>query len=145
MSEVELSESETPDEALETALKRRNLIATHSNPTYSLDYVATLKGKIPVASSGRSIRVTVRYVPDKLVFDDASWATYLASVGLIGEGLEAVAATVVADLNNELVPRWVHVHLSDSDDTVSSGHGVVMEDRQPNWDNPELLRRLAPF
>jgi len=145
MTSAVLAGGPSTAETLEEAQGRRDLIASENNPLLSLDYVATLKGEIPASDGTDGTRITIRYVPDKLVFDDSSWAAYLAAVALVGPGLETVAATVIADLNNELVPRWVHVEIADDDAAESTGHGVVMEDRQPNWDNPGLLRRLAPF
>jgi 7-cyano-7-deazaguanine reductase len=46
---------------------------------------------------------------------------------------------VLDDLNNELVPRWVELTVERD---APLPHRVVIEDRQPNWDNPQLMARL---
>ena len=44
-----------------------------------------------------------------------------------------LAACILDDLNNELVPRWVRVRLTSTLDQGTTQAELVMEDRQPNW------------
>ena len=46
---------------------------------------------------------------------------------------------VLDDLNSELVPRWIQVLVL----THEEGE-VLVEDRQPDWDNASLLAGLKP-
>ena len=70
---------------------------------------------------------------------------YLALVsGQPWSSIEEFAAAVLADLNNQLVPRWVSVVVTLSRPRGSAEHTVIVEDRQPNWDNRALLARIAP-
>ena len=64
--------------------------------------------------------------------------------GLDWKTLEAVAVAVLDDVNNEVVPRWVQVAVSyeNADAGERERHAVLIEDRQPGWDNPSLLARL---
>ena len=54
---------------------------------------------------------------------------------------------ILDDINNEVVARWVQITVSSPDPTDSAleFHGIVLEDRQPKWDNPALLSRLKRF
>lgn len=106
-------------------------MSTVPSPDSRHDFLVELRGE-PAAGT----RLTVRYVPDLAVLEPAGFAAYLA--GLDG-GLEALAMAVLDDLNNELVPRWVEVT---AERDAPFPHRVVIEDRQPNWDNPPLLGRL---
>ncbi len=118
---------------------RRDHLATAPSPDSRHDFLVELRGE-PVAGT----RLTVRCVPDRLVLDPAGFAAYLADPAGFGTtgfggGLEALAMIVLDDLNNELVPRWVEVT---AERDAPFPHRVVIEDRQPNWDNPQLIGRL---
>ncbi len=112
--------------------QRRARLATAENPARRLDYLVVLKGQL---GDGRPVEL--RYVPDRVILAPQALDHYLAA--LRPAGLEALVGTMLGDLNNELVPRWVAVALADGE------HRVIAEDRQPNWNNPELLAHLAPF
>lgn len=114
---------------------RRDHLTTAPSPDSRHDFLVELHGE-PVAGT----RLTIRCVPDRLVLDPAGFAAYLAdpAAGYEG-GLEALAMAVLDDLNNELVPRWVEVTVERD---TPLPHRVVIEDRQPNWDNPQLMGRL---
>ena len=90
------------------------------------------------------INVEVRYVPDKLVIDRDSLTGYFqALTANVNDPLELLVAVIMDDLNNELIPRWLNITATIEDASNPVGHSVTFEDRQPNWDNPSLLARLA--
>ncbi|PWC85229.1 hypothetical protein TSH100_16090 [Azospirillum sp. TSH100] len=119
---------------------RRERLSTRPSPDARHDFLVELNGQ-PLPG----VRLTLRLVPDLLVPEPASVVAYLAEFAGFGGtggsagGLEALAVAILDDLNNELVPRWVEVAV-ESD--VPLPHRVVIEDRQPTWDNPRLLGRL---
>jgi 7-cyano-7-deazaguanine reductase len=126
--------------------ERRNLISAHANTSLALDYVTTFSGQISHSNGPdiATIKVDVRYVPDKLVMDMNSLPDYLQRLNdLAQHPLEKLAGVILEDLNNELVPRWLHVTAAVGDTANPVRHSVAFEDRQPNWDNPALLARLA--
>ena len=59
--------------------------------------------------------------------------------------LEEAAAAILEDMGNEVVARWIQVNAStgSEDPTSVPGHQVVLEDKQPQWENPGLLARLG--
>ncbi len=117
---------------------RRQLLQTDPNPTPRLDYVVSLSGSLPRRDDGL---LAVRYVPDRLLLPPEAFRRYLAALAALDGGLERLAGLVLEDMLNELVPRWVEVR-------ARAGAGprqdVLLVDRQPHWDNPSLLQRLAP-
>jgi 7-cyano-7-deazaguanine reductase len=126
---------------------RRSLIATEPNPGSRLDYVVSLDGHM-APPEGPRVAVSLRYVPDRLVAAPPSFGRYLeALAGLAWPGLEAIAVTVLDDLNNELVPRWLQVTVEAAEGAHPGidRHGVMLEERQPRWDNPVLLSRLRRY
>ncbi len=130
------------------AKERRGLLATQSNPGSRLDYVSALDGRIASAGDAKPATVGVRYVPDKRILDPATFGRYLEALGTLGwASLEEVAVTILDDINNEVVTRWVQVAVSapDGGHPGVDNHGVVLEDRQPSWDNPALLSRLRRY
>ncbi|CAO3434273.1 hypothetical protein [Azospirillum doebereinerae] len=115
---------------------RRERLTTAPSPDSRHDFLVELRGE-PAAGT----RLTVRLVPDRLVLEPAGFAAYLTELEGTA-GLEALAMAVLDDLNNELVPRWVEVA---AERDAPLPHRVVIEDRQPNWDNPRLIDRLPPL
>lgn len=115
-------------------LDRRALLAGEANPAPRHDYVVELTGRV---GGGCPATVRLRYVPDRLILVAAGWGRYLAALDDF-PSLEQLAAIISEDLGNELVPRWSQIALASED----AGHAVLLEDRQPTWDNPRLLARL---
>lgn len=117
--------------------KRRALLVFWTPPRSKPDGLLLIAGRVPRSQ----VRVVLRYIPGKRMIEHRSWDAYLGALGeLLPEGIEAIAYAILEDLNNELVPRWVEILVE-----LDSGHKILLEDRQPNWDNPALLARLAPF
>ena len=82
--------------------------------------------------------LTVEYVPDRLLLAAAAFPAYLESLQRTAwPALEGLTTTVLDDLNNQLVPRWVRV--SAGRDSGAIRHFATAADRQPGWDNPALL------
>ena len=128
-------------------LDRRKLLATRPNPDGTLDYLATLEGEIAPLKGcpGTAARIGLVYVPDKGILAPASFGRYLEALAEVSwDSLEGVAVTVLGDINNEVVARWVRVAVSAGPVLLPglNAHTVMAEDRQPNWDNPDLLSRL---
>lgn len=126
---------------------RRGHLATRANPSPGLDFVVTHGAKLRIEGLPGQVALTLRYVPDRLVVAPEAFEAYLAA--LSGEHwccLEEVAAAVLEDLNNQLVARWVHATLGvqPGPGRFHEAHRVMLEDRQPGWDNPALLARLKP-
>ncbi len=124
--------------------RRRATIALSNNPLPELDYVVTLTGRVWNIATGNEAVLSIRYIPDVLVIERSSLGDYLS---VISENdwasLEDVTAAILDDFNNELVPRWIHVGVTGPEEKNGGRHSVIVEDRQPNWDNPTLLSRLT--
>lgn len=138
--------SAAPDYATDM-LARRKLIETTRNPDAKVDYVSTLEADLLPADGARA-RVVVRYVPDRRVLSETGLPRYLEVVGSVGpENLETAATLIVADLADQLVPRWIQVFVQQARPGAEASpgrHEVLIEERQPKWRNDELLSRLGP-
>ncbi len=120
-------------------LQRRGHLAVSPNPDPAKEYVATLEGSMEAGK----IEVALRYVPDREILDPGSFAAYLDVLGgMAWDSLEKAAVTIIDDINNEVVPRWARIVLSMKEGGAAGGHSVLLEDRQPKWDNPALISRL---
>ncbi len=72
----------------------------------------------------------------------AAFSAYLAVLSAgPWQTLEALATTMLDDVNNELVPRWCHVSVTATGDG-GEHHAVDAEDRQPAWENAAVLAGL---
>ena len=114
------------------AERRRGQLSPDANPDQAIDYLVRLDGRLTAETT-----LTVSYVPDKLIVARATFEAYLAALGEQDWPTpEALAVATLGDFNNELVPRWVSVIVE------RDRHQVVVEDRQPGWQNPTLLAHL---
>lgn len=128
-----------------THLERRDLLMTGENPDSRRDYLVTREAALRLAPLATSARLIVRYVPDRLILPSHSLPVYLARLeSMDWPNLEALGSTLLSDLSNELVPRWIRVELF-TDGNDGSRHHIALGDRQPGWRNPDLLDRLPPL
>jgi len=117
---------------------RRGRLAVVANPAPWHDYL--VRWTMAMASG---TRLVIDSVPDRWILTPTALTAYLATLEAESwPTLEGLAVTVLDDLNNELVPRWVQV-------TIWGRQGAIRQcaladDRQPDWDNPGLLARLEP-
>lgn len=125
-------------------MERRTLLEVGNNPDKQLDYLVTLTGHLPGGGGARQV-IEMRYVPDKHVLESRSFGIYLEALSTkVWDSPEDLAVTVLTDINNEVVTRWVQVAVSvpELQHFAVDTHAVVIEDRQPGWENPALLGRL---
>ena len=126
--------------------QRRALLNPAPNPDKLVDYVVTLSGMIAAPDGMGDLSVSVRYVPDRLIIPSEAFAAYIKAIEMAGtDTQESLATTVLADISNEIVAKWLQVTTrAENRDagTVSPSHQVMAEDRQPGWDNPGLLAML---
>jgi len=121
------------------AILRREHLETGENLNTKVEYVVTLWGAI-----SETCQVEIRYIPDLAILKPDSLKTYLATLGAMNwENLEALGLTILNDLNNQLIPRWVQVMVAGK--SADLAHRVTLEDRQPRWDNAALLSRMSSF
>ncbi len=116
----------------------RNLLKTKNNPNKAIDYIVTLE----TISPDNQIRISLRYIPDKDIVDSDCFETYIQALFEYQERLEGLASFILEDINNEIVARWVQI-IAFEDKGNTAQHSVVLEDRQPQWDNPHLLARIT--
>ena len=127
-----------------TPHERRLLLSTAPNPDPKSDCVVTVEASF-LFRLQTEINVILRFVPDRDILASDSFDTYLARLNEIGlPGLEAIATTILADVNDRLVPKWIQVEATTVFEQAVGvhRHAVLAEDRQPRWDNPTLLSRL---
>lgn len=121
--------------------QRRDLLDTRANPDGRIDYVTTLDDRIAPDGPFGEMHVRVRYVPDRLILTPEGFRAYLDGVSALAwDSVEALAVTLLGDVNDEIVPRWLEVAVETR--SGDNAHSVMLEDRQPNWDNASILSRL---
>ena len=128
--------------------ERRNLIETEANPGPQLDYVVTLHSELRGAQNVFPARLSLRYVPDRLLLKPGCLATYFQEIETIDFiNLEQAAVLLMEDFNNELVPRWINMRLDKhtADNGTVQHHEATLEDRQPRWNNARLIERLERY
>ena len=131
------------DNSAARSRSRRERLITRPNARPKIDYIVGLQG-FTIAMAGRdAIDVALRYVPDRMLLEGAAWTHYLDELRAPdGVRIEELATTILDDVANEVVPRWLGVSL-ERRSGAGPGLSVMVEDRQPQWDNPALLARGA--
>jgi hypothetical protein len=121
--------------------ERRAQLRTESSPDRHIDLLILLQA---TCCEGR-VQIMLQYVPDRRILLRDALEPYLAALsGPVSDNLEILALTILDDINNELVPRWAQVVASEAD-SQDSDHRVLVEDRQPKWDNRALLARVRQW
>ena len=129
-------------ETLDQRIKRQSTLETAPNPNPGIDYICQLS----VKAVDDYATVSLYYVPDKLLLTTEAFEIYLHGFDSAElNSLEELALGILDDLNNELVARWIQVRVEADAKGLDRGHRVMVEDRQPKWDNPFLLSRLSSF
>ncbi len=125
-------------------LDRRHLVRTAANPDTGSDYIIRFEMRTTPSFALGPLKFVARYVPDRLLLDPSCLKTYLhALTQPAWPTLEAMVLAMRDDLGNELIPRWLEIVVSPSEASLESArHSVLVEDRQPQWNNPNLLARL---
>ena len=128
--------------------ERRAFLITSNNPDESLDYITGLQGALLALENKQQTIISIYYVPDRLIIPPESFSKYLKALSKQNwENLEELTTTVLSDLSNQLVARWICVKgtASEGSDPELRAHEVLIEDRQPEWDNPSLLLQSGKF
>ncbi len=127
-------------------LDRRELLRCLPNPATGLDYMSKFAGQIKNLPSVEFFTVEIRYVPDRLVLDPACLGVYLSELsGREWSPLETLTTTLLDDLQNQVIPRWVQVRLiaNRTTDGIPICQTIIAEDAQPGWKNDVLLGRMG--
>jgi len=120
---------------------RRSLLSSTPNPDRLLDYVCSLGSPVDTNIADYAIQFRVRYVPDRVILCRDSLNDYLSQTGCLSWlSLEEYAVTILNDINDELIARWIEVTLSL--EVEGHIHEVKLEERQPDWEDQGILARL---
>ena len=125
--------------------RRRSLLQISDNPARRADYMVRLDGAIEAGAAG-TVAIALAYIPDRAILSPAGFGAYLDS--LKGENwgsIEELGAAILADIESEVVPRYLRLTLRGGTDKPGcvSGHVVLFEGRQPDWKNDAILARLG--
>ena len=124
--------------------ERRAALETAPNPDSSLDYVISLSGTIQTEITlipHTNVSVDLRYVPDREITMPAPWRIYLDVLGeQKWETLEELSVTVLADINDQLIPRWMELCVTSL--TGLADHSIMLNESQPGWNNPSIQTKM---
>jgi 7-cyano-7-deazaguanine reductase len=128
--------------------ERRALLIVSNNPDETLDYISGLQGTLLALYKEQQIVISINYIPDRLIVTSDSFANYLTALSeQQWQNLEELVTTILGDLSNQLVARWICVKGTASEKNCPDhkAHKVIIEDRQPDWNNSSLLSRGELF
>lgn len=144
-----MPEPATPISSATSIHDRREQLAFSPAPASNRDYITTLRGQLDGAAFDlKTIHLEVRFVPDRYVVSANHFNAYLAHLNTWPfDTLESLCAALRDDFANVLIGKWTQVTVIG--ESINK-HGcqeqqVVMEDRQPKWNNTTLLDRLKPY
>ena len=116
------------------------------NPNEMADYLVSLGGRLTMEDHG-TFNVRITYVPDASILNVPSFHSYLMVLDSFSEMTpEWSGKTLLEDINNELVPRWVRVTLIGRPGIeIVGSYRCLFQDSQPNWTNPALTAAVVEF
>lgn len=117
----------------------RQLLAVLPTAPSALMSVTTL-----TLALDNNLSLTVSYVADRFLVTRDGFAAYARARTVAvpwDMPLESLTAVIADDLANELVPKWLRVTFV-QEAPGGPRHVVAIEDRQPGWDHPSLLKAL---
>ena len=117
--------------------ERRALLTGKSSPDTEHEILVRLEQTVSFKGEPDPIQIRIMYIPDRLVLPGESVQAYFEAVSTLDcDSLETLAVQLLDDFNNEIVPRWVQI------DIITTGVQTTATDRQPGWDNPNLLSSI---
>ncbi|WP_321394057.1 hypothetical protein [Emcibacter sp.] len=115
-------------------------LKTLQNPDRQRDYVIELHKCLEFDQETFSI--TLKYVADKLVLVHDTFEDYLDQCQVLEWNTpEGLAANIIEDCMDLLVPKWIRVHIFYMNENSGLQANIYLEDRQPNWTNDALISR----
>ena len=123
-------------------------IETAENPNPRVDYLVLLESD----GGPEGTHVALRYVPDKLVVRAAAFRAYLDGLEDVAgapNAPERLALRILHDLNDEVIPRWIQITVTaqapgaEACPAAGDGHRVLVEDKQPKWENAALIAQAG--
>jgi len=119
----------------------KDILSSSSNPYRNKTYTVSVTQEVRL--NQQAYLFGLRYVPDKLLLNHEGLATYLKQK-FAGEATKAeiLAHDILEDITNHIIPKWIEINLVNEENTHGQNIWVTIEDRQPDWQNDALLKRL---
>ena len=103
------------------------------NPLPHLDYLIELNCNHQYADK----IILIRYVPDKDVVTQKTFDDYCRFLNSQDQTPEILTREILNDFNDQILPRFIQINVG-----TKKGEQIILEDRQPGWENLNFLRRL---
>ncbi|MCF8474837.1 MAG: hypothetical protein K9G26_09080 [Emcibacter sp.] len=90
----------------------------------------------------------LRYIPDKLILNNGCLMDYLNQYLLHkpeNTTPEILTHTILEDVMDKIIPKWIEVCLKQKDNKFGQEISITAEDRQPNFEDDAILKRLSPL
>ncbi len=119
----------------------KHMLASAPNPYRNRAYIVSISQAVTL--NEQAFQFGLRYVPDKLLLDHRGLTDYLQKKLLHGAmTMEALAHDVLEDITDQIIPKWIEVNLRLQENKLGQNILITIEERQPNWENETLLKRL---
>lgn len=124
---------------------RRALLKSLPSPATGHDYLVDLHIILRLQTRPNALDLRIRYVPDRDLLDQHHTADYWRHLEAYQwPSLPELALSVLEDLNNEIIPRWLQVQLRDPTlQDRCQDQMITVEDKQPGWHNQRLMDRIG--
>ncbi|MCF6215636.1 MAG: hypothetical protein L3J58_05620 [Emcibacter sp.] len=121
--------------------EEKDILSSSENPYRNKTYVVSITQEITL--NQKIYLFGLRYVPDKLLLNHEGLDDYLGQmIAHKTTKAENMAHDILEDITNHIIPKWIEVNLVNGDNNRGQNISITIEDRQPNWENDTLLKRL---
>ncbi len=119
----------------------RDILSSSPNPHRHKNYVVAITQEITI--NQQAYLFGLRYIPDKILLNHQGLAGYLEQILTNAPAEpEILAHNILEDVSNEIIPKWIEINLLQEENKSGQNILIIIEDRQPHWENDRLLNRL---
>lgn len=125
-------------------ISSKEALTSFPNPYRNKTYTVSITQEITLKN--QSFSFGLRYVPDKLLLNHEGLVGYLEQVLTHNDKkAEIMAHDILEDVMDQVVPKWIEVNFSHEENKFGQNVLITIEDRQPGWEDDDLLKRLPPL
>ncbi len=120
---------------------KKDTLSTFPNPYRNKTYIVSIIQEITL--NRQTFMFGMRFVPDKLLLDHESLASYLDQMlAQNPKKAEILAHDILEEIMDQIIPKWVEVNLKHEENKFGQNVMITIEESQPGWQSDALLKRL---
>ena len=137
----------SPIEKLQNKVWRQSHLEVSPAPKSMVAYVCSIAYNGDSNENGLSLHVFLHFIPDCFTLSHQQLKKHiLFCIPMLAHcNLNEYMLCLLDDLNDILIPKWLQLSVQMRQENNHLVESFLIEDRQPRWDHPSLLARIASY